>query len=70
MSVKRQGREEEGWKYNIESNLGNANHVSDKLQLVEGDSNFSGGEENQNYSYLAQNVFWPSVLGVLCIFYF
>lgn len=40
VSAKRQGREEEEWNYNIESSLGNASHVSDKLQLVEGDSNF------------------------------
>lgn len=56
--------------FNMESNLGNTSHVSDKLQLVERDSNFSGGEENQIYSYLVQNIFCPNVFGFVCLGFF
>lgn len=75
MSVKRQGREEEGWSYSIESNLGNASHATDELQLVESDSNFSGGEGNQIHSCLVNECgsakcFCECVFILGCYFFF
>lgn len=66
MSVKRQGREEEGCNCNIDSNLGNASHVADKLQLVESDSNFSGGEKK----IFSTECVLAKCLGGFCAFLF